>query len=144
MFQIVTHVAPGALRVHVYAGNTRNPSPAFLAAQDIVIVGYPILSNEWKESPEKIPKKGLFALPWRRVVLDEAHTIRNRQTGMFQSAFGLRAEFRWCLTGTILVNATSDIQSLISFLRFKPLNEADTWERVIGRPMKREWKCAFR
>jgi hypothetical protein len=44
------------------------------------------------------------------VVLDEAHTIRNRNTGVFRACAALRARCRWCLTATPLVNTADDAQ----------------------------------
>jgi DNA repair protein RAD16 len=53
---------------------------------------------------------------WGRVVLDEAHRIRNRKTRRFKSIVGLNADFRWCLTGTAIQNRLSDLFSLVLFL----------------------------
>jgi SNF2 family DNA or RNA helicase len=44
----------------------------------------------------------LFGLKWWRVVLDEAHSIRNGSAGISQACCALRATHRWCLTGTPL------------------------------------------
>jgi SWI/SNF-related matrix-associated actin-dependent regulator of chromatin subfamily A3 len=42
----------------------------------------------------------LAAYKWRRVVLDEGHTIRNANTQAAQAACNLKAQSRWVLTGT--------------------------------------------
>lgn len=57
---------------------------------------------------------------WARIVLDEAHRIKERTTSTARSAFGLTAEYRWCLTGTPLQNRVGDVYSLLRFLRLKP------------------------
>ena len=49
---------------------------------------------------------------WKRVILDEAHTIRNRNTRAFKALDEVIADYRWCLTGTPYVNRAEDIQSL--------------------------------
>ncbi|KAJ1487065.1 SNF2 family N-terminal domain-containing protein, partial [Baffinella frigidus] len=59
---------------------------------------------------------------WWRVVLDEAHTIRNRQTAVFQACAALPARHRWCLTATPLVNKADDVQPLVAFLGLEPLD----------------------
>jgi len=62
----------------------------------------------------------LFQVKWERVILDEAHIIRNPKTQLAQGAFQLEAKFRWCLTGTPLHNKLKDIYSLFNFLKFTP------------------------
>ena len=46
---------------------------------------------------------GLFGVDaWRRCVLDEAHTIRNRKTQAYKSVMAIaeKAEIRWAATGS--------------------------------------------
>lgn len=69
---------------------------------------------------------GLHTVAWRRVVLDEAHVIRNRTAQSHKAcvALGPRGsrELRvWALTGTPLVNTVNDLQSLCVFLKATPL-----------------------
>jgi len=47
-------------------------------------------------------KDALFRVKWWRVVLDEAHTIKNRNTKAAQACCALESKYRWCLTGTPL------------------------------------------
>lgn len=49
------------------------------------------------------PKKildALFHVKWWRIVLDEAHNIKNRKTKAALACCDLEGKFRWCLTGT--------------------------------------------
>ena len=48
-------------------------------------------------------------------MLDEAHTIRNRNTQGCKAALALRGARRWCLTGTPMVNRAEDLQPLSSW-----------------------------
>ena len=57
---------------------------------------------------------------WQRVVLDEAHRIKSRVTSTCQAAFALRAEKRWCVSGTPLQNRVGELFSLVRFLQLKP------------------------
>ena len=59
---------------------------------------------------------------WRRVVLDEAHCIKDRRCNTAQAAFALTARYRWCLTGTPLQNRVNELYSLIRFLRLHPFS----------------------
>jgi hypothetical protein len=42
---------------------------------------------------------GVKEVAWHRVVLDEAHTIRNRTTKLFKAAMALKAAHKWAVTG---------------------------------------------
>ena len=39
---------------------------------------------------------------WRRVVLDEAHSIKDRRCSTARSVFALDARYKWALSGTPL------------------------------------------
>ena len=57
---------------------------------------------------------------WWRVILDEAHTIRNRRTHASLACAALQCFNRWCLSGTPLMNSADDIYALFRFLRYQP------------------------
>jgi len=62
----------------------------------------------------------LHRLKWFRIILDEAHWIRNQDTKQFRAANSLHAERRWCLTGTPIQNRLEDLGSLVHFLKVDP------------------------
>ena len=41
---------------------------------------------------------------WRRIVLDEAHSIKDRSTSTAKAVFALNSKYKLCLTGTPLQN----------------------------------------
>jgi SNF2 family DNA or RNA helicase len=47
-------------------------------------------------------RDALFRVKWWRIVLDEAHNIKNRNTKAAQACCSLEGKHRWCLTGTPL------------------------------------------
>jgi SNF2 family DNA or RNA helicase len=58
-----------------------------------------------------------------RVILDEAQCIKNR---LGQASLGcnqLSAQYRWCLTGTPMMNGVAELYPLIRFLKIRPYNE---------------------
>jgi DNA repair protein RAD16 len=62
----------------------------------------------------------LHCVRWGRLVLDEAHRIKQRTNSTSLAAFALSADFRWCLSGTPLQNRVGELYSLVRFLRFSP------------------------
>ncbi|KAI4231720.1 MAG: hypothetical protein L6R40_007641 [Gallowayella cf. fulva] len=124
-------------KVCVHHGPQRTKRYEDLRKYDIVITTYQILVSEHGSSSEREdgPKVGCFGLHWYRVILDEAHTIKNRNAKATQACYALRAEYRWCLTGTPMQNNLDELQSLIKFLRIKPYNDLTVWRDQITRPL---------
>ena len=125
------------LRVCVHHGPQRTKRFEDLKKCDVVITTYQILVSEHGSSSEREdgPKAGCFGVHWYRVILDEAHTIKNRNAKATQACYALKAEYRWCLTGTPMQNNLDELQSLIRFLRIKPYNDLSIWKDQITRPM---------
>lgn len=123
------------LRVCVYHGATRSKTNGRLDDYDVVITTYGTLTSEYGAMDKNNKKSGLFSVYWYRIILDEAHTIKNRNAKAAQSACALDAEYRWCLTGTPMQNNLDELQSLIKFLRIKPFNDLAAWKDQISRPL---------
>ena len=62
----------------------------------------------------------LHRINWHRIVLDEAHAIKDRRCSTAQAVFALYAQCRWCLTGTPLQNRVGELYSLVQFMRMDP------------------------
>lgn len=71
----------------------------------------------------------MYRIKWDRIVLDEAHMIRNHTTSMSKAASELRANIRWGLTGTPIQNKAMDIFAMMKFLRVKPFNDLQTFKK---------------
>ena len=125
------------LKVCVHHGPQRTKNFQDLRKYDVVITTYQILVSEYGSSSKEDngPKVGCLGLHWYRVILDEAHTIKNRNAKATQACYALRAEYRWCLTGTPMQNNLDELQSLIKFLRIKPYDQLPVWREQISRPM---------
>ncbi|CAK7225941.1 hypothetical protein SBRCBS47491_006058 [Sporothrix bragantina] len=127
--------ADHALRVCVHHGPQRTVRPQDLAKFDVVITTYQILVSEHGHSSDAL-KSGCFGLSWFRVVLDEAHSIKNRNAKMTKACYALASEFRWCLTGTPMQNNLDELQSLVKFLRITPYDNLTEWRAHIDAPLK--------
>lgn len=124
------------LRVCLYHGANRAKTSKDLHTYDVVITTYGTLTSEsGTAAADKAKKSGVFANYWYRIILDEAHTIKNRNAKATQAACALDAKYRWCLTGTPMQNNLDELQSLIKFLRIKPFNDLATWRDQISRPL---------
>ena len=59
----------------------------------------------------------LHQIEWHRVVLDEAHYIKNPNTRTSESCRGLKSKYRWAMTGTPIHNTFVEAFSYLDFLR---------------------------
>ncbi|KAF7542308.1 hypothetical protein G7Z17_g11684 [Cylindrodendrum hubeiense] len=126
------------LKVCVHHGPQRTKRFQELALYDVVVTTYQILVSEHGHSSdaEGGPKAGCFGLHWWRVVLDEAHTIKNRNAKATKACYALRSEYRWCLSGTPMQNNLDELQSLVKFLRIRPYDDIKEWKAHIDLPLK--------
>lgn len=58
----------------------------------------------------------IHKIHFHRVILDEAHNIKTRTTGVAKACFALKADHKWCLSGTPLQNRIGEFFSLVRFL----------------------------
>lgn len=123
------------LKVLVHHGPQRTKRFEDLRRYDVVITTYQILVSEHGHSNDSF-KAGCFGLHWYRVILDEAHTIKNRNAKSNKACCELRSVYRWCLSGTPMQNNLDELQSLIKFLRIKPYDDLREWKEHIEQPLK--------
>ncbi|KAH0578535.1 hypothetical protein H2248_003684 [Termitomyces sp. 'cryptogamus'] len=92
--------------------------------------------KEKKTRPKSNKKSALFGVKWWRVVLDEAHSIKNVKTKGAISCCELEGKYRWCLTGTPMQNSVDELYSLFKFLRIKPYSNWTTFNEHVAKPVK--------
>lgn len=115
----------GMLSVEVYHGTNRENVPKRLARNDVVITTYNILTREFKTNST------VYKIHWNRIILDEAHIIRNHKSQASQSVCGLLASKRWALTGTPIQNKEMDLYSILKFLKCSPFDDLRVWKRWV-------------
>lgn len=116
----------GLLDVELYHGAKREKKAKKLAAHDMVITTYSIVQNECDKNGT------IFGVKWRRVILDEAHQIRNHKSRTAVAVCRLSAKTRWALTGTPVHNKEEDMYGLLKFLRCTPFDDLVVWRRWIA------------
>ncbi|ANZ75173.1 BA75_02730T0 [Komagataella pastoris] len=131
-----------------------------LQQYDIVLTSYGTLSSQMKKHFEEaikeadlqpnsssIPaedsggisfKSPFFAKETKflRVILDEAHKIKGKNTITSKAVALVKSKYRWCLTGTPLQNKIEELWPLLRFLRIKPYYDEKRFRTGIVLPIK--------
>ena len=135
--QIANHIKPGTLKYYIYHGGNRISDLDVLSKFDIVVTTYSIVSSEYMgRGNKRRDLNPLLQTNFFRVVLDEAHMIREQATRQSQAICALSAQRRWAVTGTPVQNRLDDLGALIKFLRVEPFNEKGGFTQFILSPFK--------
>ncbi|KAJ2972505.1 hypothetical protein NUW58_g9172 [Xylaria curta] len=119
--------------VILHSGRKRKMTVAKLLSYDVVLTTYGTLAYEWKQMYEKRKTEGAMLLAshavFHRIILDEAHNIKNRNSQASKAVDRLRGTYRLCMTGTPLMNRLDELYPLVRFLRIEPYREWDNFRR---------------
>ena len=137
----------GSLRSMVYYGSDKNVDLRVLCceanaanAPDLIITSYGVVLSEFGQiasrNGDRASSRGIFSLNFFRVILDEAHNIKNRQSKTARACYEIAAKHRWVLTGTPIVNKLEDLFSLVKFLRVEPWSNFSFWRTFITVPFE--------
>lgn len=138
----------GTLRAILYYGDSKSADLQTLCSEEnagtapnVIITSYGVVLSEFNKIANRLDKDravfgGLFSLTFFRVILDEAHHIKNRQSKTAKACYEIAAEHRWVLTGTPIVNRLEDLFSLVRFLRVEPWNNFSFWKTFITVPFE--------
>ncbi|CAL1709072.1 unnamed protein product [Somion occarium] len=150
----------------IYHGSNKPKRSEDINKYDIVLTTFHTLAYEWPdfeaEEKEKAkrkrknkndddddyvkPKKRgakkelglLFTIEWHRICIDEAQNIRNKRTRISRAVSELEAKYRWCLTGTPIINTLSDAYGLFRFLKIRPWYDWNHFNAKIARNEKKQ------
>ncbi|RDB16047.1 putative ATP-dependent helicase C23E6.02 [Hypsizygus marmoreus] len=95
------------------------------------------------DSDDPRPRKGrkeiglLFQVDFYRIICDEAQAIRNRRTRTSRAITDLSGMYRWCLTGTPIINSLVDVYGYLRFLKIRPWYDFTEFQSHIGVLEKR-------
>ncbi|PKY04654.1 hypothetical protein P168DRAFT_326467 [Aspergillus campestris IBT 28561] len=130
---------PGTMKVLVYYGTDKSVnlkglcSAGNAAAPNVIVTSYGTVLSEYRQAPAS---QGLFSVNFFRIILDEAHGIKNRRSKTARACYELQAQHRWALTGTPIVNRLEDLFSLVRFLKVEPWNNFSFWKTFITVPFE--------
>ena len=112
-----------------------------LNQHDIVLTTFGMVAAElrwmchWPSACSTVPSDpGLSILgpvsKWHRVILDEAQCIKNDRSKTAMACCAIDATYRWCLSGTPLMNDPRELTSLFKFLRVQGFCNAEPFNPV--------------
>jgi SNF2 family DNA or RNA helicase len=103
----INRFAPN-LTINIFDGPDRRIKEA-----DVTLAPYTLLTTKGEKGDARTP---LHMVQWDRVILDEAHEIRNKKSKLFKSVCRLQTQIKWIVTGTPVFNSMEDFVSLCTFL----------------------------
>lgn len=132
--------------VYVLHGNNGGVDFSTVNEYEIVLTSFGTVAAElrrkqgrqprWREvafastkKPSNLPILGPSSI-WHRVILDEAQGIKNDKSCTALACCEIDATYRWCLTGTPVMNNLREIYSLLKFLRMESFSALDAFHAV--------------
>jgi DNA repair protein RAD5 len=138
---------PNSLKAMLYYGNEKSANLRNLCCEanatnvpNVIITSYGVILSEYNqiaaEGGSRKSHNGLFSLEYFRVILDEAHFIKNRLAKTAKACYEIQARHRWALTGTPIVNRLEDLFSQVHFLKVEPWSNFSYWKTFITVPFE--------
>ncbi|KAJ8073759.1 hypothetical protein PM082_012037 [Marasmius tenuissimus] len=118
-------------------GEKRRKKSAAKKKADDFIVNDSDSDDEPAAKRRKKERGLLFQVDFYRIILDEAQVIRSRKTRASRAITDLSAKYRWCLTGTPIINSLADTYGYIRFLRIRPFYDWNEFNEQVARPEKK-------
>lgn len=120
-----------ALRFSVFnIGSTRTTKKADLLKHQVILTSYAIVEQGFRKQQYGVRRQGelvkakslLHSIQWGRVILDEAHAIKDRSCSTARAIFSLDRTKQWAMSGTPLQNRVGELYSLIRFMDLDPFS----------------------
>jgi len=141
--EIMNRCKSGLLSIHLFHGPRREKDPKKLTEFDIVITTYDIIRRSNTQKDEKTKTKmfkdktdTLFDIEWRRLILDEAHQIKNFKSKQSVACCEIHSISKWAMTGTPIQNSETDFFAFLRFLNCSPFNDPRTWKKDVATGTK--------
>jgi SNF2 family DNA or RNA helicase len=116
------------LRILSLAGSDRFSRFRKVGAADVVLTTYPLIARD---------AQFYKAIEWHGIALDEAQFVKNPDTQAAMLVCQLKANHRFCVTGTPIENHLGDLWSHFHFLIPDLLGERSSFNRHIREPIEK-------
>ncbi|NIZ90086.1 SNF2-related protein [Kineococcus rubinsiae] len=115
------------VRVHHGASRARGEAVAAYADADVVVTTYGVLASDVDE---------LAGVAWHRLVLDEAHQVKNTATRQARAVRRVPAARRIALTGTPVENRLEELRGVLDAVNPGMLGSAAAFRDRFARPIE--------
>jgi len=105
----------------------------------IIITSYGSLIVKKSTNNASTSSSLLHQVKWNRIIYDEAHHLRNKNTQLFQVAKQLKTDICWLVSGTPVQNNIKDFHSLCSILGL-PSKEVKAQQQIAATFILRRTK----
>jgi len=99
---------------------------------NIIITSYNILERDCCNNKNNKSDIDIFNINYKRIILDEAHYIRNTKTKIFNSIRNLNGEFKWAVTATPIFNSSDDMYAYFKFV-FDDVESLKEWKVIYNK-----------
>jgi len=101
-----------------HGSSARGVTKEQLSGAPVVVTTYGMLAGVTEKTIKGKPLKygPLHDVVWDRIIFDEAHHLRNRNTRNHKAACHVRASHKWLVTGTPIQNGLTDLFGLCAVL----------------------------
>lgn len=163
--EIASKIKPQfALSVAIYHGSDKKPLARAkdMLRYDVVLTSFGTLASEWKKHFAEALKnsqvtKNQNVIPdlqsggisyvspfydakeskFYRIILDEAHLIKNKVAISSKAVHCLQSTYKLCMTGTPMQNTVAELFPLIRFLQIRPYNDEQKFRYTFVIPLKK-------
>ena len=122
-----------SILIHTGPSRTRNPEELKKYKVVITTMGTILPKNQCIQTP-------IHRVRWYRVVIDEAHDMRNAKSKTYRSIWALHARIRWCLTATPVFNKVTDFSTLMEWIGIPKVHVKAGMRQCIERYVLRRTK----
>ena len=117
------------LKVLVITGQNREEDLKKITKHDLIVTSYALALRDIK---------ALNLINWRGVALDESQAIKNSETKIAKAILTLKADYRFCLTGTPIENHLGELWSQFRFLLPGFLGDKTEFKQLFQTPIEKE------